>query len=417
FNMGWINELKVRGSWGQLGNADIPGGAYPQYVGVNLWVEYMIGNQIQVGPTPASRLSNPELTWETNTTMDFGFETSLFNNSIDFAATYYTRDTENFLVNIPVPVASGFTSAPFNVGLVRNSGLELEAGYNTRIRDAVDLTISGNLTTVNNELVALTEGIEQFQQAGFYRTSVGQPIGYFYGFQTCGVFQTEAEAAASPRRPGNQPGAGDLCFRDLNADTVLNDQDRMYLGKTIPDAFYGINLNAGFRGFDLTAFFTGVTGVQRFNALRAGFGLSGNPGLETMGGGGANQLTTVRNRWTPTNPSNTTPRAIAGDPAGNNRLSDRWVEDGDFLRLKTLQLGYTLPDNLFGTRTRGTRLYVSATNLWTLTDYSGLDPEFSSTPPGSAFGNANNQSQLQAGTDFGNIPQPRMFQIGVTTTF
>jgi hypothetical protein len=158
---------------------------------------------------------------------------------------------------------------------------------------------------------------------------------------------------------------------------------------------------------DLTAFFTGVTGVQRYNSVRRN--------LETMAGGGGNQLAETQNRWTPTNPSNTIPRAIGGDPAANARFSDRWVESGAFMRLKTLQLGYTLPDNLLGSHMSATRLYVSATNLWTVTDYSGLDPEF--TTRGNSFNQSNNGSQLGAGTDDGNVPQPRMFQIGVSTSF
>jgi hypothetical protein len=213
-----------------------------------------------------------------------------------------------------------------------------------------------------------------------------------------------------------------MCFQDLRGayerdedgnlvetapDGRITPDDRTYLGKTVPDVYYGINLNAGYKRFDFTAFFNGVNGIQAYNQVRQN--------LEGMGGGGGNQLATTQNRWTPTNPSNSMPRAIQGDPAGNNRFSDRWVEDSDFFRLKTLQIGYTLPDNLLGSTARGTRVYLSASNLWTLTDYKGLDPEF--TTRGNAFNQANNQSQLGAGTDDGNVPQPRMFQIGVSTSF
>ncbi|HEX8905630.1 MAG TPA: SusC/RagA family TonB-linked outer membrane protein, partial [Longimicrobiaceae bacterium] len=424
FHVPWVNELKLRGSWGQLGNSTIPGGQYPQYVSVLLWAEYQIGNQVQLAPTPQGRLANPKLTWETNDTRDIGFESSLFDNHVDLSATWYQRDTRNFLVNVPVPVESGFSSAPINVGSMRNSGLELEAGYRTRIRNALDLRLSGNLTTVKNRLVSLLEGVEQFQQAGFYRTAVGFPVGYFYGYKTCGVYQTDAAAAAVPDRTvgSNQPRAGDLCFQDIDGrdeagnltgqpDGQITTDDRTFLGKTIPDAYYGINLGANWRRFDLTAFFNGVIGVQRFNSVRRD--------LESMTGGGVNQLASTLNRWSPANPNGTMPRAILGDPAQNARLSDRWVEDADFFRLKTLQVGYTLPDNLLGSRTRGTRVYVSATNLFTLTGYSGLDPEFGAAGSNTAYGNfyAVNGSQLQAGTDFGNIPQPRMFQVGVSTTF
>jgi hypothetical protein len=417
----WIDELKIRGSWGQLGNSDIAGGAYPQYVSVLLWADYEIGGQVQLAPTPQPRLANPELSWETNETFDFGFESALFGNAVDFTATYYRRDTENFLLNIPVPVLSGFTSAPINVGSMRNSGFEFEAGYNTVLANDLQLGISGNLTTVNNELVSLTEGVQEYNQSGgVYRTAIGFPVGYFYGYKTCGVHQTDAAAAQIPDNTtgANQPRAGDMCFQDINGrnsegqltgapDGRITTDDRTYLGKTIPDAYYGINLNGAFRNFDATAFFTGVVGVQAYNSVRQN--------LERMAGGGGNQLATTQNRWTPDNPSNSMPRAIGGDPAGNARFSDRWVEDSDYLRLKMLQVGYRIPDTFLRGLARNTRVYVSATNLWTLTDYTGLDPEF--TTRGNSFNQANNQSQLGSGTDDGNVPQPRMFQVGVSTSF
>jgi hypothetical protein len=258
-----------------------------------------------------------------------------------------------------------------------------------------------------------------------YRTSIGQPVGYFYGYKTCGVYQSDADAQRIPDGTigGNKPGAGDMCFQDLHGptktdslthlpiltapDDSISTEDKVYLGKTIPDAYYGINLNAAYRNLDFTAFFNGVMGVQRYNSLRQS--------MESMAGGNGNQLATTQNRWTTSHPSNTMPRAISGDPAGNNRFSDRWVEDGDFFRLKTVQLGYTLPENILGSHSSGTRIYVSATNLWTLTDYSGLDPEF--TTRGNSFNQSNNGSQIAAGTDDGNVPQPRMFQIGISTSF
>jgi TonB-dependent starch-binding outer membrane protein SusC len=419
FDVPWVNELKVRGSWGQLGNSEIAGGSYPHLVNVLLWAEYEIGGAVRLAPTPQPRLANEALSWEKNETTDFGVEGSLFGNAVDFSATYFRRDTRDFLLNVPTPVSSGFTSAPTNVGMVRNSGMEFELGYNTRVANRLDVGVSGNLTTLDNKLVSITEGVDVFTTSGWYRTEVGMPIGYFYGFRTCGIHTAQSAAAAPTDASigGRKREAGDLCIQDINgredgrivagANGTINDDDRTYLGKTIPDMYYGLNLNLGYGRFDATAFFNGVQGVQRINELRRG--------LESMAGGSNNQLTTTANRWTPENPSGTMPRAIAGDPAGNNRNSDRWIEDADFFRLKTLQLGYTLPDNLLGSGVRGTRVYLSATNLLTFTGYSGLDPEFTSR--GNAFGEANNQSQLSAGTDDGNVPQPRMFQIGISTSF
>ncbi|MGH7578507.1 MAG: SusC/RagA family TonB-linked outer membrane protein, partial [Longimicrobiales bacterium] len=426
FDVPWVNELKLRGSWGQAGNSEIPGGEYPQFVSVLLWAEYQIGDQIQLAPTPQPRLANEDLTWETNETLDFGFESSLFNNAVDLSFTWYRRDTKDFLLGIPVPVASGFTEAPINVGNMANKGIEVQAAYSTRLYDVVDLRLSGNLTTVSNRLTSLTGGVDEYNSEwpDFpYRTALGQPVGYFYGYKTCGVFQSGQEIPYTDNTAGgNQPQAGDMCFQDIRGpyerdengnlvetppDGLITPDDRTYLGKTIPDMYFGFNVDAVFGRFDMSAFFNGVVGVQKYNELRSN--------LENMAGGGDNMLATTQNRWTPENQSHTIPRAIQDDPADNARLSDRWVEDGDYLRLKTLQVGYTLPDNLFGGAITNTRVYVSATNLWTRTDYSGLDPEFATR--GNAFNAAENHSQLRAGTDDGNIPQPRMFQIGVSTSF
>jgi TonB-dependent starch-binding outer membrane protein SusC len=407
FNVPWIDEFKLRGSWGQLGNSNIAGGEYPHLVNVRLWAEYEIGGNVALAPTPQPRLANAGLTWETNETRDFGFESTLFNNAFDLAFTVYRRDTRDFLLNVPTPRVSGFHEAPINVGNMVNQGIELEAGYNTQLRNGLALNLSGNLTTVRNELESIMDGVEVFHTSGFYRTAVGHPVGHFFGYKTCGVFQTGQAIPYVDKVSNNQPQAGDMCFQDINGDGEITPADRVVLGNTIPDMFYGFNMNAGFRAFDLTAFFTGVRGVERYNSLRQS--------MESMAGGGGNKLATTQNRWTPTNPSTTMPRALGGDPVGNNRLSDRWIEDAGYLRLKTLQLGVTLPHHLLRGVANDTRVYVSGTNLFTRTNYSGLDPEF--TTRGNAFDGANNQSQLSAGTDDGNIPQPRMFQVGISTSF
>ncbi|HET8654554.1 MAG TPA: TonB-dependent receptor [Longimicrobiaceae bacterium] len=429
FHVPWIDELMIRGSWGQLGNSNIIGGDYPQYIGVNLWADYEIGGAVQLAPTPREVLANSSLTWETDQTTDFGFTSQLFHNSTNFSATYYQRDTKNFLVNVPVANVVGFKSAPINVGHVRNSGFEFEGGYNTRIAHAVDFGVDANLTTVKNELVSLTKDVYEYTQNGAYRTAVGEPIGYFYGYKTCGVYQSDpGDAAPTDKVSNHQPGAGDMCFVDLQGapvtdslgvhqtppDGQITSDDRTYLGKTIPDFYYGVNFTAGLKNWDFTAFFSGVQGVQAYNQLRQN--------LESMSGAGNTTAAAAENRWTPTNPSNTVPRAISGDPAGNNRFSDRWIEDASYLRLKTLQIGYTLPASLLNGRLGNTRIYVSGTNLWTLTNYKGIDPEF--TTAGSSYGTvlsggygSQNGSQLGARTDTGNVPQPRMFQVGLSTTF
>ena len=419
FNVPWLSELKLRGSWGRSGNSSIPASnEYPHLFQVTTQPDYGLnGETVVKAPAPLGFV-NPSLIWETSETIDFGFESGLFENALSFSATYYKRDTKDFLVNIPLSAVAGFPNgAPVNSGSVRNKGFEFESAYHTVIGGGIDVVLSANLTTVDNELVSLREGVEEYAEGNGYRTAVGFPIGYFFGYRTCGIHQTaEAAAAAPPDRTigTNTPQAGDVCFQDVNGrdeegnltgqpDDQINSDDRTYLGKTIPDFYYGINLSANYRRFDFSVLFSGVGGVQKYNNVRQR--------LESVSGGGSNRLQAVLDRWTPQNPSNTTPRAIVDDPNQNDRFSDRWIEDADYFRLRNLQVGYTLPDGLLGT---STRLYVSATNLFTLTSYSGLDPEFNTSID---FVRSRNDQQLEAGTDMGNLPQPRIFQIGVSTSF
>lgn len=420
FSVPSISSLKLRGSWGQLGNAETA--AYPHIFRVSTTPDYGLGGSTSVQAPAPINFVNPDIKWETVETADFGVDVSLFNNAVDFLATYYRRTTRDFLVFIPIPQITGFGSAPINAGSVLNKGLEFELGYRTRFMDALDFNVSANLTTIKNELTALTPGIEQFVQNGGYRTAVGFPIGYFYGYRTNGIYQTPEEAAQATKDNtigSRKPQPGDIRFMDVNGpagkdapkgqmfsgepDGVITPHDRAYLGKTIPDFFYGFNFDATFRRFDASVLFQGVQGVEIYNEFRAQ--------AESLQGGGRNQLVATQNRWTGPGTSNTIPRAVQNDPNQNARFSDRWIEDGSFLRLRNVQLGYQLPERLLGGIATDARVYVSASNLLTFTRYSGLDPEvFTWSQQGSG-------TQIGAGTDQGNIPQPRVFQIGLTAGF
>ena len=417
FKVPWISELKLRGSWGQLGNSEVPGAEYPHLFQVVTTPDYGLNGQTVVKAPAPRGFVNPKLVWETNETVDAGVESGLFQNRIFFSATYYRRNTKNFLVNVPVSYTSGFSmnevygnfaaTAPVNSGLVRNTGVELEAGYTFTAPGGVDVRLGGNLTTVRNTMVFLAPGLKEYSQNSAYRTAVGYPIDFFYGYKTCGIYQTAAAAAAAPpdlNISNNRPQAGDLCFQDIDGNDTLDARDRTYLGKAIPDFYYGLTLNASYRHFDLSLFFSGVGGVQKFDTTAMV--------LESVSGGGANRSVAVLNHWTPTNPSNTVLRAIVGDPNQNDRQSDRWIRDAHYFRLRNAQIGYTLPPGLWGLNS--TRVWVSATNLFTLTPYSGLDPEFTTSID---YSRSRNAIQQQAGTDFGNTPLPRTFQVGVTTSF
>ena len=414
-----ISDLKIRGSWGQLGNSQtFP---FPHLNRFSATPDYGVGNTGAQAPAPVSYV-NQGIQWETVETLDVGFDLSLWENRVSLLATYYDRRTKDFLFSLPIPALTGFGSIPVNAGQVSNRGIELELGYNTTIAKDITLNVTGNFTTVRNRLEALAPGIEEFS-SGDYRTAVGYPIGYFYGYQMTGVYQTGAEAtSALPddiAGSTNRPGAGDVVFADNNGpaaddapagqqfsnepDGRITPEDRTFLGKTIPGYFYGLSVNAAYKGFDLAILFQGVGDVQIYNEFRRN--------NESLVGLGRNNLTTVGGRWTDSNPSNTMPRAISGDPYQNGRFSSRWIEDGDFLRLRNIQIGYSLPSALMERTNALTRarIYVAGSNLFRITNYSGLDPEVMT------FGTSS--THVQANTDQANIPQPRIIQAGIQLEF
>jgi len=417
-NVPFISELKLRGSWGQTGNQNTA--SFPYIGRVSFTPDYGLGNLTLQAPI-VSILANRKVGWETVETTDFGFDASFFNNRINLLVAYYNRNTKDFLNNLPVPGISGYSSTSVNTGLVNNKGIELEIGYNGTIGKEIKFNVSGNLTTIKNTLVSLSDGIQEFTSDGTYRTGIGQPIGYFYGYQQTGVYQntTQASSALDDKVSGTAPAAGDIIFQDNNgpadpltqknqqfsgkADGKIDANDRTYLGKTIPDFYYGLSFNANYKGFDLSMLFQGVGGVQVYNAYRAN-----NQSLDAYG---RNQLAATQSRWTGENTSNTMPRAVAGDPYQNNRFSSRWIEDAGFFRFKNVQIGYSLPSQLLS-KTKSfsnVRIYVSATNLFRITNYTGLDPEVAT------FGS--NSSQLGSGTDGGNMPQPKTILAGIQLQF
>jgi TonB-linked SusC/RagA family outer membrane protein len=333
-----ISDLKIRGSWGRLGNANTEQFAYVSRVAFTPQYPLGTGNVPTQAPIAPS-LPNKELGWETVESFDIGFDAT-FLSKITLLATYYKRNTYDFLYGLPIGFTSGFDRTQVNLGEVENKGFEFELGYNTSFFKNLNVNVSANLTTVKNQLVALAPNVQEYS-SGDYRTAVGYPIGYFYGYRAIGIYQTNAEAdAALPDDLAvgdNRPRAGDIIWEDNNsplvgspigkqfadtADGKITPDDRTYLGKTIPDFFYGFNLGANFKGLDLAVFFQGVSGIQVYNSLRQG--------LEGLEGIGSNKLTSTLDRWRGEGTSNTMPRAIDGDPASNGRFSNRWVEDAGF---------------------------------------------------------------------------------------
>ena len=401
---GFIDDLKIRGGWGELGNKETTQGfAYLSTVSTTPDYAYGSGNGDPFGTQTLGAVlpnfPNYDLTWERVRTSNVGFDAILFGSRVSFTAEYYNRFTKGIIQQVSLAPNAGIRDpADLNIGNVRNSGVEVQLGYNNNVGEFT-FNVSGNLTTVKNRVVQLYQGVPFGAEANAInattvgRIQEGYPIGYLWGYKTGGIFQS-AQEIEDWRDNGNSdnigtddPQPGDMWFQDVNRDpapgqfespgrdSVVNNSDRTYLGKTIPGFYYGFNFGVAYKGIDLSLFFQGVGDVQKYSSARAmGEGMSSN---------GANQWTTTNGRWTIENPSTTMPRAVRNDPNSNNRSSDRFVEDAGFLRLKNVQVGYTFPSTLLpksGTIDR-VRIYFSATNLFTITNWDGIDPENDFNPP------------------------------------
>lgn len=405
-NMSWLNDLKIRGSWGKSGNlAGTEGFAYLSLINPGISVpnaSFGSGNGNAIGNNQLGaylpNFANTSLSWETLVATGIGFDAVLFNNKVNFTLEYYNRLNEDIIQSVNPPPSAGIEApTDVNVATVRNRGIEISLGYNNKFGE-VDFNVSGNLTTVHNEVIKLNEGTPWAANV-----REGYSMYFLYGYKTGGIFQNQAEIDAwrlkntdatvgqsvSNPTAGYQPKPGDAYFLDVNRapdlknpsafnnrpDSIINSNDQTYLGKTIPGFFYGFNVGAAYKGFDLSAQLYGIGDVKRYNDLKAGG--------ESMSSIGINQLSTVLNRWTPQNPSTTMTRAAFRDPNQNNRVSDRFVESGAFMRLKILQVGYTIPKNILNKTgfVEGVRVYAGAVNLFTITKYTGYDPENDFYPP------------------------------------
>ena len=397
----WLNDLKLRANWGKLGNEMATfGWRYLALINPGITVpNYSTGsgngdpNGGRNGGAYLPDFANNDLSWEAVTTSGVGFDAVLLNNKLNFTVEYYKRLTTGIIQQVPAPFSAGIQNAiDVNIGEVVNKGFEFSASYNTTI-GPLNVGANANFTTLKNEVTKLYNGVNigGGDEGNIWE---GYPINFIRGYQVGGIFQTQAEidawraryrdaiagqSATNVATAAYKPG--DMYFLDVargpatpgkfnfSPDSVINDNDRVYLGKTIPGFFYGFGVNASWKNIDFSIFFRGQGDVQRINDVKRNG--------ESMSSTGINQLATVLNRWTPTNPSTTIPRAVYGDPRQQNRFSDRWVEDAGFMRLQNLELAYRLPTSVLN-RTgfvQGIRLYIMATNLVTFTNYTGVDPE------------------------------------------
>ena len=397
----WLSNLKIRFSWGKNGNDNIDDFGYTSLTAM--------GNNVLFGKdaikwngSKASRLSNPDLKWEESEQTDIGIDLGFFNGALTASIDYYIKKTNGMIIEMPIPSYVGETKPLGNVGDMENKGVEFELGYKWNIGDA-HFSVKGNATYLKNTLKNLgndtgyidLDGIQGLSGGGT-RGSNGQPFPYFFGYKTDGVFQNVAEVQAYVNKDGNliMPDAvpGDVRFVDVNGDGQITADDRTNIGNGTPDWTYGLNLNADWKGFDFNIFFQGVAGNEVFDGTFRSDVSSGNYPSWMLG------------RWTGEGTSNKYPRLALGDDT-NWQVSDLYVCDGSYFRLKNITLGYTLPQNL--TRKvciERLRVYVQAENLATWTKYWGFDPEISS-------------GATSLGVDRGIYPQARTFTIGANISF
>jgi TonB-linked SusC/RagA family outer membrane protein len=407
---GAFNYLKLRGSWGVTGNDNSAGDyAYESLLLAN----FFYGDDAALA---VSSLPNPDLQWEETEITNIGVDLGFLNNKITLSAEYYNNTSNDLIVALPPAASVGVPNAtPTNIGGMTTKGFEFDLGVKGGKNDFT-WSANFNLSTTSNEVTQLAENVEQLfngdkpnvlASSAISRISVGESLWHFYGYETDGIFQNQAEIDASATQPNAAPG--DIRFKDLNPDGVINADDRTVIGNPFPDITYGLSFDASYKNFDATLLFTGVSGNEIFNATR--YYLDGAAQLSNAG-------TAVLDRWTPTNASTTQPRAILGDPNGNSRVSDRYVEDGSYFRFKNVSLGYSFPkstlDNLMGGAISKLRVYGSAQNLFTITDYSGYDPEIG---PSLGIASTGGDGNSEIGVDRGQYPQSKSFVFGLQVSF
>jgi TonB-linked SusC/RagA family outer membrane protein len=396
-----FDDLKFRAGWGQSGN-QFTGTNFSYLPALSSFVKYVVGKgqTIVTGYAPVL-FANPDLKWETAIQTNIGLDFTLLNRKVNGSIDYFSRTTKDLLISVPVALTTGFYQfADLNSGTLTNKGIEFSANYRDKIGE-VNFNISGNFTLVKNEFTKLPDGID-YIQLNDKRISLGRPLGYFYGYKTNGIYQTDAEVPTTEGYLGAK--AGDIKFADVNGDKKLTDADRTFLGSPIAKLYYGMSFGVNYKLFDMSIVLQGVGNHTVYNGPRAG--------LESMTGTD-NQSIAVLDRWTPTNKSNTIPRANSGYNV-NNGFNDRFLENAAFLRLKNLQIGYNIKS--ISSFTNGVisyaRFYIGVSNLFTFTKYKGYDPEVTRQQ---SF--AGGENQFLNGYDNGNAPQSRMVQVGWQINF
>lgn len=429
--LSWIDDLKIRASWGMLGNSNIDPYQYQSTVDFNqIW--YYFNDSKVTGALPTTP-SNPDVKWETQYSTDLGLDITLFNNHLSMTMDYYYKKTKDMLIQVPISYSVGYMGnfPTLNAGSVENKGIELAITYRDHI-GRFNYSVSGNLSTVRNKVLDLGSNNAIFASNSVTKTAVGHSIGQFWGYVTDGLFQSDEEVQAYRNEDGEllQPNAaaGDIRFKDINNDGQITDEDKDYIGNPIPKFTYGLSADASYvtesaGTIDFAMIWQGSQGNDIFNYSRVdneGMHHYYNNTTEVLDRFRAEDVTFVNpvsgvTTFYPKNTDTDMPRAVMGDPNQNRRLSDRYVEDGSYLRLKALTLGYTFPKQwLTKVKIENLRVYLGAKNLLTFTSYKGYDPEVGDQD--------SSGTNLTRGVDGMSLwdptfPNTREFYVGLQLTF
>lgn len=437
-NVSWLSDLKLRGSWGEVGNQTAIG-PY-QYAALYTYggaaslngtdangnpldnLGYPFG-KIYQGGIAQSQPANPDLKWETDKQTDIGVDMAFLQGALTFTADWFNRDSRDFLLTLKAPAQSGYNFITRNVGSMNNKGLEFAVNYRGNQGRDFQYGIGLTVSSYKNTLTSIASGTSYVTNFGgltltgqswdeFTHSNVGGPVGEFFGYKALGVFQTQAQIdALNAKAPGgiyqratNQPG--DRYFADVTGDGKVDATDRTALGNPQPKFFGGLNFDASYKAWDINLYFYGTYGNKILNYVESdleSFQKRGSEGVENV------SQTYYKNHWTSQHPSNRYARATANDDAiGSNVPSSVWVENGSYVKLRNLTIGYTLPDPLLRKfYIKHLRIYASSQNLFTITKYSGLDPEIG----------IQNGNPTQNGVDNGTYPLSRAFTLGLNVTF
>ncbi|MCX2679485.1 TonB-dependent receptor [Galbibacter sp. EGI 63066] len=405
-----VSNAKLRASYGVLGNQEFDDYRYSPAISLN--TNYVTGQGQTLWPGAIqTAFATPDIKWETSKTLNIGADIGFFNRKLQFIFDYFVKENSDVLLQVPIPNSTGASgNSPFiNAGQITNKGFETSLSFNNTHGD-FSYQITGTLAAVDNEVDYLGTGSQQIfggqpthHGASATVTQAGLPVGSFYLIKTDGIFNSTEEVNAHTSngeliQPNAQPG--DIKFVDHNGDGQIDQDDRQFLGSPTPDFTYGLGANFAWKGFDMNLFFQGTQGNKIYNGIRQdleGMNLEYNYAKSTL------------NAWAVDNQNTNIPRAVINDPNLNSRTSDRFLEDGSYFRFKTLQLGYTIPSKVLeSVKINKLRIYLSLDNVFTITDYSGYNPDLGRTG-----------SVLDRGVDFGHVAYPlsRTLLTGVELSF